>query len=100
MNSSSSTGKLGFEFTFGGAAGAPREPDAPFAILVLADLSGRANRGVREALGGRRIQAVDCDNEDSVFAGFKASLTMPPLKAPAAPTTLTFESLDDFHPDQ
>jgi type VI secretion system protein ImpC len=94
MSGSSSSGKINFEFGFGSApAGVQRDPDKPFRILVLADFSGRGARGVREALGTRRLRPVDIDNLESVLAGFGAALNLPE-------GTIKFESLDDFHPDQ
>ena len=99
MNSSS--GKLAFQFNFGPAVALrPRDPDAPGRILVLADLSGRGQRGLREPLAGRRVQHADCDNLDSVFAGFGASLSLPLAAAPNGAVAARFASLEDFHPDQ
>ena len=98
---SSSSGRLDFQFNFGPAsAPRPRDPDAPFRILVLADWSGRAPRGLREPLATRRVQRVDCDNLDSVFAGFGASLSLPLAAALNGQVVARFASLEDFHPDQ
>ena len=94
MSASSSSGKLNFEFGFGGSpASARRDPEEPFRILILADFGGRANRGVREPLGTRRVRPVDIDNLESVLAGLGAALNL-------AQGALQFRTLDDFHPDQ
>ena len=68
------------------------EPDAPFRILVLADFSGRANRGLHGPLAGRPAIRIDCDNFDEVLERLA-----PALKLPGS--SLRFSQLDDFHPD-
>jgi type VI secretion system protein ImpC len=69
------------------------EPDTPFRILVLGDFSGRANRGLRSSLAGRRPRQVDVDNLDEVMAEFGTTLRLPQV-------ALRFEGLEDFHPDR
>jgi type VI secretion system protein ImpC len=66
--------------------------DTPFQILVAADFSGRANRGLHAPLAGRRPVRVDCDNLDATMAAMDVSLKLPEV-------TLRFRELDDFHPD-
>ena len=91
---STSSGRLDSQFNFGTSpARGPRDPEAPFRILVLADFGGRAHRGLREPLGARRVWRVDIDNLENVLAGFGATLNLPQ-------GALKLESLDDFHPDQ
>ena len=68
------------------------EPDEPFRILMIADLSGRANRKIREPLKGRRALMIDRDNFDDVFADMFAELRLDGMQ-------LRFRELDDFHPD-
>ncbi|MBI5383623.1 MAG: type VI secretion system contractile sheath large subunit [Verrucomicrobia bacterium] len=93
----SNSSKFGFDFTFNPSGSTPpREPDAPLQILVLADFGGRTPRGLVEPLSTRKIQRVDIDNLDGVFAGFGASLA---LALPCGPAALRFASLEDFHPD-
>ena len=68
--------------------------DAPFRILVLGDFSGRESRGVCEPLAGRRAVAVDIDNFNGVLARMKPALSLPDGSG------ISFEALDDFHPDR
>lgn len=68
------------------------DPDAPFRILVLGDFSGRAQRGERSPLAGRRAMKVDCDNLDQVIEDLDVRLDLPRA-------ALRFRELDDFHPD-
>jgi len=111
MDSKFSFGKIQFDVSLGSqAARARRDPEAPFGLAVLGDFSGRANRGLREPIGQRRIWRVDCDNLDHVISKLDASLRLPlssrsgpppDANPPAAPTAdLHFPSLEHFHPDQ
>jgi type VI secretion system protein ImpC len=68
------------------------EPDTPFRILVLGDFSGRANRGAKEPLAGRRPRAVDHDNLEQLMTDMVVSLQLPHIR-------LRFRELDDFHSD-
>jgi type VI secretion system protein ImpC len=68
------------------------EPDTPFRILILGDFSGRANRGVKEPLVGRRPRPVDNDNIEDLMTDLVVSLQLPHVR-------LRFRELDDFHPD-
>jgi len=67
--------------------------DTPFQILVIGDFSGRANRGLRASLEGRRPIRVDCDNLDEAVAKMNVALDLPRV-------SLRFRELDDFHPDR
>ena len=69
------------------------EPGDPFRILIAGDFSGRANRGLRTSLAGRRPVPIDRDNFDDVMAAVKPSLDLPGQR-------LEFLELDDFHPDR
>ncbi len=69
-------------------------------IVVLADLGGRMNRGLREPISARRLQPVDCDSAERLFARLGASLSLPLACAPGGRVAIGFESLDDFHPDR
>jgi type VI secretion system protein ImpC len=75
---------------------ADRPDDArPFRILVIADFSGRAGRGVREPLAGRRIHSVDLDALDELPAtlGTSVRVRQDPVH------DIPIRSIDDLHPD-
>jgi len=79
------------------AAGSRRK--SPLTLAVLADLSGRGSRAVVQPLAGRRALALDVDNFDEVFARLKVTLALPAYRRPSTTTAVTFESIDEFHPD-
>ena len=74
-----------------------RQNDAPFRLLVIADLSGRKNRRVSEPLAARRCVKIDIDNFDAVLARVEPKLA---LALASTKVDLTFGALDDFHPDR
>lgn len=77
----------------------PRSASTPFRIAVIGDFSARAHRGLVDtgrALAMRRPVRVDRDDLDSAIAGFAPTLT---LSGGAEPVTVSFASLDEFHPD-
>lgn len=72
--------------------------DEAFRLLVMADLTGRASRGVVEtgrALAKRRTVAIDRDVFDDVIAAMAPSLRV----AAGGDAVLVFRSLDDFRPE-
>jgi type VI secretion system protein ImpC len=78
----------------------PLADETPFRIAVLADFSGRANRGILEtgrALAARRPVRIDRDNVDEVIARLAPELLLPLGDGRAA---VRFSELDDFHPDR
>jgi len=78
-----------------------RSRNAPLRILILADLSGRENRGILEAgesLAHRPTISVDVDNLDDCLFRFAPRLQLY-LGEPAAGITVEVKALDDFHPD-
>jgi len=84
-----------FQFDFGRSPGGRSRDDA-FRILVLGDVMGdRASEAA--LLSERRVAALSVDTIDEVFARYRPSLSLPALE-PSGP--LTFDSLDDFHPDR
>jgi len=94
-----------FDINMGVApAKGPLQPraDAPFRMLVIGDLTGRANRGVDEAanLATRKLVVIDRDNFDDVLERLRPSLELRLGAADAAPTTIAFKELDDCHPDR
>ena len=68
------------------------DADTPFQILIAGDFSGRANRGLRAPLAGRRPRQVDCDNLEKTMSDMQVGLDLPRVR-------LRFSELDDFHPD-
>jgi len=72
------------------------EEDAPFRILLAADFSGRAARGVVEtgsALGERKVHRVDLDSLDDAIARLEPQVRL------EGGETLRLRELDDFLPD-
>jgi len=76
--------------------------EGPMRILLMADFSGRSNRGVLghgDDLAARPTVPVDVDNLDAVMTGYAPRLSLPP-DAPDGPVTeIELRRLDDFHPD-
>jgi type VI secretion system protein ImpC len=84
---------------------APRKAkdDTPFCIAILADFSGRGNRGLCEIgplLAARRRIAVDVDNLEGLPMKLGCEIHVPlgSDKGPRIPLRLS--ELDDFHPDR
>lgn len=79
------------------------EPGSPFRIAVLADLSGRENRGVREVgsqLANRPILRIDRDNFDSVMRRLNVRLSPLKVSPECDAVAIQFQKLSDFHPDE
>jgi type VI secretion system ImpB/VipA family protein len=80
---------------------APRA-ESPFRIAVLADFSGRQNRGAigsSREIAARHLVRVGRDSLDDVMAKLGVELKLP-VGEDGDTVTLRFASLDDFHPDQ
>jgi type VI secretion system protein ImpC len=84
---------------------APRKAkdDTPFCIAILADFSGRSNRGLCEtspSLAARKRIAVDVDNLEDLpmKLGCEVHVPLGSREEPRIP--LRFSGLDDFHPDR
>jgi len=98
--------RLSFDFHYrpGGQPASGQNVQAA-RFLLVADLSGRANRGVQEPLAGRKLWAVDADNLATAPGRCGAALHLPaaaprsPAAANSSTAPLQFESLEDFHPD-
>ncbi len=101
--SSSSSGGRGLSFSIGGLGAAGQRP-APrgqvFHVLVAADASGRAARGVLEPLAGRSLRRVDVDRLDAVEMSWRARIPVWLGAASEPPTWLEPMTLDDLHPEQ
>ena len=93
-------GRLEFEFTTSThrAGARPKSPDAPMRILLCGDFSGRGPRAINDAatLGSRRTHRVDIDNLDEVMSRLQPSLQLP---LDDSVHLVSFDGLDDFHPD-
>jgi type VI secretion system protein ImpC len=79
------------------------DPQTPFRILILGDLSGRGNRGVLEdgrPPGDWRVREVDRDNIDEVLARLRPEIQLPFAGADLPHISIRFRELDDFHPDK
>jgi type VI secretion system protein ImpC len=84
---------------------APRKAkdDTPFCIAVLADFSGRGNRGLCETgptLAARKRIAVDVDNLDDLPMKLDCEIQVPIGGGDGPRITLRFSELDDFHLDR
>ena len=81
--------------------GAPKA-ESPFRIGFLADFSGRQNRGLTgdsSDIAARKMLRISRDTLDDVMAMLGVQLTVP-VGDSGDQATLSFASLDDFHPDQ
>lgn len=90
--------RIRFGFGTGGPEMDPGWPPVaegtPFRLLVLGDFSGGAAPAER-----LRARPVDRDNFDDLMARIAPTATVPQVGERGTPMTLTFASLDDFHPD-
>ena len=79
-----------------------RSKEGPLRILVMADLSGRGNRGIIEhgaALADRPTVPVDVDNLDDVLFRFAPRLHLT-LSDSTTAIALELKRFEDFHPDR
>jgi type VI secretion system protein ImpC len=77
--------------------------DLPFRVLLIGDWSGRRNRGLSassEELKEWRPLLVDRDNLDQLMARLGVKLHIPLTDDGSQSLTITFDQLDDFHPDR
>lgn len=96
-------GRMEFDFTLSTPRAARRAADdQPMRILALADLSGRGAEQRERSLSQRKPLAADIDNLDQVFAKLAPRLSIEGMVGGdgAAPITLEFAGLEDFHPDR
>jgi len=102
MDQPFSVGRTGVELTAAleRAEGVP-DAETPFRILLIGDVTGRANRGlVGWAAGERKPVQVDRDSLDAAIRRFAPELRLDVPAAGAAALAIKFETLDDFHPDR
>jgi len=83
----------------GGSPSAPvPSSEDPFRLLVLADFTGRAERGSPEPLARRKPRRVDRDDLPAVFSDLAPELEIP-SRVEGTALRLRPESLEDLHPD-
>ncbi|MHC4557941.1 MAG: type VI secretion system contractile sheath domain-containing protein, partial [Planctomycetota bacterium] len=104
MSRQLSLGNVDFELgTLTSFAPRKAKDDTPFCIAVLADFSGRGNRGLYETgplLAARRRISVDVDNLQDLPMKLGSELHIPLGSKDGPRMPLRFSTLDDFHPDQ
>jgi type VI secretion system protein ImpC len=84
---------------------APRKAkdDTPFCIAILADFSGRGNRGLCEtgpSLTSRKRIAVDVDNLEDLPMKLGCEIHVPLGSREGPRIGLRFSEMGDFHPDR
>ncbi len=98
-----SSEKIGFELsTLTSFAPAKVRDKTPFRIAILADLSGRNNRGLGEvslSLASRRLIPVDVDNIEDLPAKLGTEIHVPIGDKDGPRIAIRFCELDDFHPE-
>jgi len=104
MSMEFSSGRAEFELTtsFKPAPQQTRD-DTPFCIAIMADFSGRANRGLCEAgasISTRPRISVDVDNFEQLPGKLGAELHIPLGDKDGPCLAVRFGELDDFHPDR
>ncbi|MHC5060823.1 MAG: type VI secretion system contractile sheath domain-containing protein [Planctomycetota bacterium] len=99
-----SSGKMDFELTTSFKT-APNQTSEqrPFCIAIMADFSGRSNRGLCESdfplAAGRRIP-VDVDNFEKLPAKLGTEIHIPVGNSDGIHLPVRFGELEDFHPDK
>ena len=76
------------------------DTETPFRILILGDFSGRKNRALSGPLTGRTPTLIDRDNFDAVLGKTAPELHLFFVGEDSPPITITFQELEDFHPDR
>lgn len=88
-------GRMDFDLKFGSSSARPREPEARLELLIVGDWSGDSE--LRPKIEARKPRRVDVDRFDALCRELRPALA---LGASDSPHRLTFEELDDFHPDR
>ena len=73
-------------------------PDKPMRILVLGDFSGHRQKTTGSQKDYRLIEKIDIDNFADIFAKIKPELHLN-LDEGLSNIIMSFEDIDDFHPD-
>jgi type VI secretion system protein ImpC len=99
-----SSEKIGFELsTLTSFAPSKVRDKTPFRIAILADFSGRDNRGLGEvnlSLASRRLIPVDVDNIEELPSKLGTEIHVPIGTEDGPHISIRFVDLDDFHPDR
>ena len=78
--------------------------ETPFHMLILGDFSGRANRQTNDpgAIPSPDYRAfpVEFEHLDQLMTRLNVHLVLPALKDGSTKLSVTFQSLEDFHPDR
>ena len=78
--------------------------ETPFHMLILGDFSGRANRQANDpgALSSTDYRAfpVEFEHLDQLMTRLNVQLVLPALKDGGTKLSVTFQTLEDFHPDR
>ena len=92
---------FGFDLAVRSSQSQPRRQEAGerFTLVVLGDFTGRASRGVVQALDARRVRRVDVDTFAGVLAQWGARLRLAGAAFPGGALELALGAIDDFHPD-
>jgi type VI secretion system protein ImpC len=104
MSGQLSLGNVDFELgTLTSFAPRKAKDNTPFSVAVLADFSGRCNRGLCEtgsSIATRGRFSVDVDNLDNLPMKLDVEIHIPLVSKEGPCITLRFKELDDFHPDK
>lgn len=104
MSTQFSSEKIGFELsTLTSFAPAKVRDKTPFRIAILADFSGRDNRGLSEvslSLASSRLIPVDVDNIEELPTRLGTEIHIPISSEDGPRIAIRFCELDDFHPDR
>lgn len=93
MPAMSSRGRVGFDFSFStGKPAVPAVRDGKLRILVVADFAG-------SALPAFSVRKVNLDDLDELVKAFCPQVTVQ-ASGGNDPVTLSFQCMDDFHPDE
>jgi len=99
-----SSGKMDFELATSFKPAPEQTSDqTPFCIAIMADFSGRGNRGFSRTgapLADRRWTLVDVDNFDKLPQKLGAELHIPIGNPDGPRLSVRFDEMDDFHPDR
>ena len=104
MSGKLSLGNVDFELsTLTSFVPGKAKDNTPFSVAVLADFSGRRNRGLCEtgpSITARRRISVDVDDLDNLPMKLDTRIHIPLGSKDGPRIILRFNEIDDFHPDK